>query len=84
MAKVSLQRPCVVSLVGQREAAGMTQHMRVSLEAQLGGDASRLNHAGKAGRGERRAALRCEHERGLGILLAPEPAERTEFVTADR
>jgi hypothetical protein len=33
-------RPCVCSLVGQRIADGMTQHMRMRLERQFGLNAS--------------------------------------------
>jgi hypothetical protein len=33
MAEVGLQRPRIVALVGQREAAGVPQHVRMSLEA---------------------------------------------------
>ena len=36
VAEVRLQRPCVVPLVGQRVTAGVPQHVRVRLEAQLG------------------------------------------------
>jgi hypothetical protein len=44
--------------------------VRVSLEAELGGLAGALDHPGKAGRGEGRAAFRGEHKRRLRILLA--------------
>ena len=34
MAKVGLQRPGIVALVGQGEATGVSQHVRVNLEAK--------------------------------------------------
>jgi hypothetical protein len=34
VAKVSLQRPCVVPFVGQRIPAGVPQHVRVRFERQ--------------------------------------------------
>src|SRR4030095_6193354 len=58
VAKVGLQGARIVSLVGKRKAAGVPQHVGVSLEAQSSLHASALDHAGKAGRGEGRAALR--------------------------
>lgn len=38
MPEVSLQGPRVVTLVRQREAAGVPEHVRVRLESQLGLD----------------------------------------------
>ena len=46
--EIGLQRPGVVALVGQREATGVPQHVRVNLEAEPGSLASALQHAGKA------------------------------------
>ena len=63
VAEVSLQRPRIVALVGQREAAGVAQHVRMSRKARLGLDAGALHHARKACRGERRPPLAGEHER---------------------
>ena len=57
MAKVSLQRPRIVALVGQRKATGVSKHVGVSLEAQLGLDARALHHASKAASRERRVPL---------------------------
>ena len=48
MSKVRLKRSGVVTLVGQRVAAGMAQHVRVYLEGQLGVPARALDHAGKS------------------------------------
>src|SRR4029450_9473864 len=63
MAQVSLQSPGVMALVCERKATGVPKHVGVSLEAQFGNRSSALYHPGKAGRGERRATLRGEHER---------------------
>jgi hypothetical protein len=60
VAKVSLQRPGIVTFVGQRITASMAQHMRVRLESQLGLDPGSLDHASEPGRRERRAPLRGE------------------------
>jgi hypothetical protein len=68
--KVSLQRPRIVSLVSQRVAAGVAQHVRVCLEPKLGHDPRPLDHAGKAGRAERRPALGGEDEGALRLLRA--------------
>src|SRR5580704_12504664 len=57
VAEIGLQSPRIVALVGQREAAGVTQHVGMGLEAELGGLASTLHKPGKARRGEGRAAL---------------------------
>ena len=70
--EVDLQGAGIVAFVGEGKAAGMAQHVRVGLEAKLGRRASALDHAGKAGRGERGAASRGEHERGRWILLSGE------------
>ena len=84
MAEISLQSPGIVSLVSERKAAGVPKHVRVSLKAKPGGLASALHHAGKASRGERRAALRREHKGGLRVLLPSQTAQRPQLITADR
>jgi hypothetical protein len=63
-----------MTLVGQRVAARMSQHMRMSLESKLGLNTGALDHSCEARRRERRTALRREHEGGFGILLALKPA----------
>ena len=55
----------IVPLVGQREAAGVPQHVRMGWEAQAGGLTSALHELGKPACGERRATLGREHERRL-------------------
>ena len=57
MAKIRLQRPRVVALAGQREAAAVPQHMGMGLEAEFGRDTGTLDHPGKARCGEWRATL---------------------------
>ena len=57
MAQVGLQCPRIVALVGQGEAAGVPEHVGVSLEAELGLDASTLHHPSKGCRGEGRTPL---------------------------
>jgi len=80
VSKVSLKGTGIVALVGQGEAAGMAQHVRVRLEAELGGLAGTLDHAREPGRAEGRAALGCEHEGRLGLLLALELAQGAQLV----
>ena len=46
--EVGLQRARVVPLVGQGVAAGVPEHVRVRLEAELGLDPRSLDHAGEA------------------------------------
>ena len=43
MTEVGLQRPCVRSLVCQGKAGGMSQHVWVNFERQLGLDACTLD-----------------------------------------
>ena len=83
VAEVSLQRPRIVALVGQRKATGVAQHVRMSRKAQLGLDASALLHARKACRRERRPPLAGEHKRRLGILLPLQLAQGPHFVAGN-
>ena len=46
--EVGLQSPRIVALVGQREPAGMPQHVGVNLDAEFGLHASTLDKPGKA------------------------------------
>src|SRR5271170_3908742 len=70
VAQVGLERPRVVPLVGKRVTAGVPEHMRMSLERQLGDLSRSLDHASKTSRGEWRSTLRREDERRLAGLLA--------------
>lgn len=70
VAEIGLQCPRVVPVVGELVTAGMSQHVRVGLEAKLGFDPRPLHHPGKSGRAKRRAALRGEHKGRRRRLLA--------------
>ena len=48
MAEIGLQRPRIVALVGQGKTTGVPEHVRVSLETELGGLAGALDHLGIA------------------------------------
>jgi hypothetical protein len=45
--EICLQGAGIVAMVGQREAAGVTQHMRVRLKLEASGLAGTVYHAGK-------------------------------------
>ena len=75
VAEIGLQRPRVVSLVGERVAASVPEHVRVRLEGKLGLDPCSLDHAGEPGGAEGCPALRGEHEGRLGLLLALKPPQ---------
>lgn len=49
MPEVSLQRPRVVPFIGQRKPTCVSQHMSVSLEAQLAPCPGSLDHSGEPG-----------------------------------
>ena len=67
MSEVVLQGAGVRPLVGQRIAAGVSEHVRVGLKGKPRLGARAIEHAGEACGGELRIALRCEHEgRDLG------------------
>jgi len=70
MAKIGLDRPGIDAVVGQREAAGVAQHLRVDLHIEASSLASALDHRLKAALGEWRATFRCEHEGRPWLLLA--------------
>src|ERR1035437_1948986 len=55
--EIGLQRPRIVPPVSQSEAAGVSEHMGVSFEAQLSGRAPALYKPRKACRSEGRATL---------------------------
>ena len=56
--EIGLQRPGVVTLIGQGEATCMTKHVRVNFDLDPGNLCGSLQHPGKPGGGERRATLR--------------------------
>src|SRR4051794_5746338 len=57
VAEIRLQRPSVVAAIGQGESASMSEHVRMHLDLKLGSLCGSFQHPGKAGSGERRAAL---------------------------
>jgi hypothetical protein len=69
VAQIRLQRAGIVALVGQGEAAGVPEHVRMRLEFEFGGMTGALDHAGETGRGERGAALASEDEGRLRFLF---------------
>ena len=75
MAEIGLDRPGIDAVVGQLEAAGVAQHVRVDLHIEPSSLTSALDHRLKATLGEWRAAFRCEHERRFGVLFTLEPPQ---------
>ena len=69
MTEIRLKRPRVMPFVRQGAAAGVSEHARVSLEAEPSLQPDPLNHASEGSRRERRSALRREHEGKLWLLL---------------
>jgi hypothetical protein len=80
MAEIGLQGAGIVPFIGQREAPGVTQHVGVSLETELGSRPSALHKPRKPRCGERCSALGGEHERRFRLLLTLEPAQGAEFI----
>jgi hypothetical protein len=66
----------IVALVGQGEAAGMTKHMGMGLEAELCFRTGPLQHPGEACGGEWPSPFGDEHKRRLGLLLPLKPSQR--------
>jgi hypothetical protein len=84
VAEVSLQRPRVVALIGQRVTACVPEHVGVRLEPELRLSASAFDHPGKASGCERGSSFRGEEVGRLWLLLALEPSKGAEFVAEDR
>jgi len=81
MTEPPLDGPGVVALVGKRVAAGVAQHVRMRLEFKAGTGGGALDHPGKAGGGERGAALADKDEWGWSALPL-QPAQGPELVAA--
>ena len=79
VSEVGLERSRIVAPVRQGVAAGVAQHVRVNLKAELCLDACAFDHAGKPGGAKRRTAFRCEHVCRL-VLVALQPPQRAQFV----
>ena len=72
-----------MALVGQGKATGVSEHVGVRLEAELGLDASTLHHASKAASRERRVPLGREHERRFRFLLTLQLAQGPQLVATN-
>src|SRR5215467_10096688 len=68
--EISLQRTGIDAVIGEFEAAGVPQHVRVHWETETSREAESSDHLAEARRRERRSALRREDERRYPILLA--------------
>jgi hypothetical protein len=84
VAEVSLKRAGVMSLGCESKPAGVPQHVRVGLEAEICLLARPLDHARKACGAERCATFRGEYEGRLGLLLALQPPQPPQLVAEDR
>ena len=62
MAEVGLERSGIDALIGQRVAAGMPEHVRMDLEADLGFVTGAREEFSEARRRERATPLRGEDE----------------------
>jgi len=68
MTKVGLQGASIMSPICEGVTTGVSKHVGVSLEIQLGLYARALDYAGEGSRSERGAPFRGEHERRFGLL----------------
>jgi hypothetical protein len=84
VAEISLQGSGVVPLIGERIAACMAQHVRMSLETKTRLAPSALDHAGEPCGAEGCSSLRREHEGRLRLLLALKAPEGSYFIAKDR
>jgi hypothetical protein len=71
MPEIRLQGASIVASIGQGISAGVTQHVRVSLEGQFGCPTGSFDHSREAGGCEWRTALGREYERRPWLLLTP-------------
>src|SRR5262249_33273883 len=83
VSEVVLQRPRVVTIVGELEPTGVAKHVGVDWEWHLGGLADALDEAVKANRTDWPAALGNE-DVSLFRVLAAQLTESPHLVTADR
>src|SRR5580693_264449 len=84
VAEIGLDRSGIDAVVGQLEAAGVAQHVRVDLHIEAYSLTSALDHRLKATLGEWRAAFRCEHKRRFGVLFTLEPPQGAQFLASQR
>src|SRR5262249_42684024 len=83
VAEVGLERSRVDAAIGEMKPASMPEHVRVHREIDLGRDAESGHQLAESGGRERRAPLRSEDKRRYRFLFASEPAQRTQFATAE-
>jgi hypothetical protein len=74
----------VVPRIGQGVAAGMTEHVDVDREAEIGLLAYSLHLAIEGVGSERRPPFATEHERTRRVLLTPQLPQRPELVPFNR
>ena len=82
--EIGLQRAGIDAVIGELEAAGVPQHVRMHRETETGGNAKPRDHLAKARGRERRTALGREDERRRRLLLALEPAQRPQLAAGQR
>src|SRR5262249_46671461 len=70
VAKVVLQGPRVVAIIGQLEPAGMAKHVRVDGECHLGGLPDTLDEAMEADGADRPTAFGNEHVSLFRVIAA--------------
>lgn len=75
VAEIALERAGIVAVVGELEAGGVAQHVRVRLEGVASGLAGARDQHCKARGREWRVALAGEHERRFWVLFALEFAQ---------
>jgi hypothetical protein len=83
MAQVSLQRSGVVAVVGQLVATGVSKHMGMGFDAEIGRRRGPLDHPREAWRCQRRDALRHENEWRAGTLTLV-PPQFSQLATGQR
>jgi hypothetical protein len=71
-------------IIGELEAAGVPQHVRMHLELDPRSLASTGDQVRKARCAKGNAALGCEHERRLGLLLPLKAPQRPQLIARDR
>jgi hypothetical protein len=77
--QVLLDRPRIVSLVGQLEPAGVAEHVGMNREGEAGGLADARHELPNGRGGERPSAFCGEHIGAGGTLLALEPSQGSDL-----
>ena len=84
VAQIGLKRPGIDEVIGELEAASVSQHVGMRWETEIGGYAKPRDHLTKPRGRERRTALRREDKRRCRILLAFEPAQGPQLAAGQR